>query len=182
MFLPKINLPNKLVLLRIVAAVVVIALFVVLDLENFISRLVIATIFGAACFTDWLDGHLARTLEQKTVFGEVFDPLADKVLVTSILIFLALSVAPWLVAISLCVPFRDYIVNGIRLVHAKTEYSPQIAADRHGKIKTAVQMSIIPVAILAWHPVITIATVIISAALAVWSGFLYVRSSKIQLK
>ncbi len=101
------NLPNSLTLIRIF----LIPLLVVVLLTNFEGavifgvgkELVAAAIFGVAALTDWLDGFLARRRKQVTTFGQVMDPLADKLLITAALVSLVeMGLAPaWMVAVIL---------------------------------------------------------------------------------
>ena len=94
------NLPNSLTLARIF---LVPLLVVVLWTEFEGKELVGAAIFSVAALTDWLDGFLARRQKQVTTFGQLMDPLADKLLVTAALISLVqMELAPaWMVAIIL---------------------------------------------------------------------------------
>ena len=91
------NLPNKLTILRIV----LVPFFVLFLLCPGIPHrfLLAALLFGAASYTDHLDGKLARKNGQITNFGKFMDPLADKIMVLSALIcFVALGIAPaWMV-------------------------------------------------------------------------------------
>jgi len=99
------NLPNSLTLVRIF----LIPLLVVVLLTNFEGavifgvgkELVAAAIFGVAALTDWLDGFLARRRKQVTTFGQLMDPLADKLLITAALVSLVqMGLAPaWMVAV-----------------------------------------------------------------------------------
>jgi len=98
------NLPNSLTLARIF----LIPLLVVVLLTKFEGavifgvgkELVGAAIFAVAALTDWLDGYLARRRQQVTTFGQLMDPLADKLLVTAALVSLVqMELAPaWMVA------------------------------------------------------------------------------------
>ncbi len=94
------NLPNSLTLARIF---LVPLLVVVLWTEFEGKELVGAAIFSVAALTDWLDGFLARRQKQVTTWGQLMDPLADKLLVTAALISLVqMELAPaWMVAIIL---------------------------------------------------------------------------------
>ena len=94
------NLPNSLTLARIF---LVPLLVVVLWTEFEGKELVGAAIFSVAALTDWLDGFLARRQKQVTTFGQLMDPLADKILITAALISLVqMELAPaWMVAIIL---------------------------------------------------------------------------------
>src|SRR4029079_6213054 len=88
----RLNLPNALTVTRIF----LVPLLVVVLLTKFEGRqifgvhkeLVAAAIFGLASLTDWLDGYLARRRKQVTAFGQVIDPLADKLLISAALISL----------------------------------------------------------------------------------------------
>src|SRR6202158_3808987 len=111
------NLPNSLTVTRIF----LVPLLVVVLLTKFEGRLILgvpkeivgAAIFGLASLTDWLDGYLARRRKQVTAFGQVIDPLADKLLTSAA--FLALVQmglgAAWMVAI---VIGRELAVTALR--------------------------------------------------------------------
>jgi CDP-diacylglycerol---glycerol-3-phosphate 3-phosphatidyltransferase len=140
------NLPNALTVTRIF----LVPLLVVVLLTKFDGRqifgvpeeIVGAAIFGLASFTDWLDGYFARRRKQVTAFGQVIDPLADKLLISAALISLVqLSLAPaWMVAVIIC---REFAVTGLRsLAYAR---GLVIAASPLGKIKMIAQV----VAVLA---------------------------------
>lgn len=140
------NLPNSLSLTRIF----LVPLLVVVLLTNFEGRLVLgirkelvgAAIFGFASLTDWLDGYLARRRQQVTSFGQVLDPLADKLLISAALISLVqMGLAPaWMVAVIIG---REFAVTGLRsLAYSRGIVMP---ASPLGKIKMVAQV----VAILA---------------------------------
>ena len=90
-----------------------------------------------ACLSDFADGYIARHYKQITDFGQVMDPLADKMLVLSAMCFFVerLCMPGWVVAIVL---FREFAVSGLRLI--AVEQGHVIAAAWSGKIKTAVTM------------------------------------------
>jgi CDP-diacylglycerol--glycerol-3-phosphate 3-phosphatidyltransferase len=94
--------------------------------------LIAATIFLIAAFTDWLDGHLARSTNQITRLGQLLDPIADKLLVTAALVSLAgrQLVPAWMVVIILC---RELAITGLRALAADQHII--IAADTFGKYK-----------------------------------------------
>ena len=98
------NLPNSLTLIRIfLVPLLVVVLLTKFDgavIFGIGKELVGAAIFGVAALTDWLDGYLARRRKQVTTFGQLMDPLADKLLITAALVSLVqMELAPaWMVA------------------------------------------------------------------------------------
>src|SRR6202043_4162098 len=140
------NLPNSLTVTRIF----LVPLLVVVLLTKFEGRqilgvakeLVGAGIFALASLTDWADGDLARRRKQITPFGQVIDPLADKLLTSAALVSLIqMDLAPaWMVAVIIG---REFAVTALRsLAYAR---GVAIAASPLGKIKMVAQV----VAILA---------------------------------
>jgi CDP-diacylglycerol--glycerol-3-phosphate 3-phosphatidyltransferase len=135
------NLPNSLTLTRIF----LIPLLVVVLLTKFEGRAILgvshelvgAAIFGLASLTDWLDGYFARRRKQVTAFGQVIDPLADKLLISAALISLVqLDLAPaWMVAVIIC---REFAITGLRsLAYAR---GLVIAASPLGKVKMVAEV------------------------------------------
>ena len=136
------NLPNSLTLVRIF----LIPLLVVVLLTKFDGKeLVGAAIFGIAALTDWLDGYLARRRQQVTTFGQLMDPLADKLLVTAALISLVqMDLAPaWMVAVILG---RELGVTMLRSVAYSRGIT--IPASPLGKVKMLSQVVAILLLIL----------------------------------
>ena len=128
------NIANKLTLLR----VFLIPVFLVVLYWGFpYSQYAALGIFILASLTDFLDGYLARSRNLITDFGKFMDPLADKVLVvTAMLWFVQTGVMPaWAVAV---VIFREFAVSGMRLI--AVEGGRVIAAGWSGKVKTASTM------------------------------------------
>ncbi|MGN0452910.1 MAG: CDP-diacylglycerol--glycerol-3-phosphate 3-phosphatidyltransferase [Ruminococcus sp.] len=128
------NIPNRLTTLRICLVPLMIAAFLI----NFPHHILVAGIlFGIASFTDFLDGKIAREKGLITDFGKFADPLADKILVISVLVCLT--------SMNLCDPvlviiilFREFTVTSIRLVAASK--GVVIAANMWGKFKTVTQI------------------------------------------
>ena len=127
----KMNLPNKLTILRTVMIPFFI-LFLYTDWFHGYDKIIAAVIFIAASLTDMLDGKIARKYNLVTNFGKFMDPLADKLLVCSALIALVdlNKIAAWVVIIIIA---REFIISGFRL----------IAASYWGKFKTTFQMLMI---------------------------------------
>jgi CDP-diacylglycerol---glycerol-3-phosphate 3-phosphatidyltransferase len=129
-----LNLPNVLTVLRILLVpVVVVAL---LD-ETPNGDLLAAIVFALASLTDWVDGYLARSRGSITTFGKLMDPIADKLLVVAALVALVSldRVPAW---VAMVIIARELTVTMSRM--AATGRGIVIAADRWGKVKTAVQV------------------------------------------
>ncbi len=129
-----------------------------------------AAVFAIAALSDSLDGYLARSRGSVTTFGKFVDPLADKLLVSCVLIQLVGDnrVAPW---VAMVIIAREFAVSGLRMLAASTEV---ISASQLGKWKTFVQMVAIMALILnTSHPRINDVLVYAAVALTVASAAQY---------
>jgi CDP-diacylglycerol--glycerol-3-phosphate 3-phosphatidyltransferase len=133
-----LNLPNKLTVGRLILTAFFVAF---LSSSTHWGDVVALLLFIIASATDWLDGYLARKLNQMTNFGKLMDPLADKVLVASALVCLIPSkenhvgIPAWAVIIIIT---REFLITGLRqLAAGQGEILP---ADHLGKHKTAWQI------------------------------------------
>lgn len=128
------NLPNKLTLLRIALVPLIMAAILIEFPLHFLAA---GLLFGAAAITDAFDGKIARRDNLITDFGKFADPLADKILVISVLIcFVKLGLCgavPLVIII-----FREFAVTSVRLVAAAK--GKVIAANMWGKVKTVTQI------------------------------------------
>ena len=130
----KMNLPNKLTLLRIILVPFVIAAILIPFPFHFT---VAGLLFGAAAITDAFDGKIARRDNLITDFGKFADPLADKILVISVLVcFVKLGLCGAIPLIIII--FREFTVTSVRLVAASK--GNVIAANMWGKVKTVTQI------------------------------------------
>lgn len=131
----KMNLPNKLTVLRI--CMIPFFVFFVLNDSIAYNNYIALVIFSVACITDALDGYLARKNNLISNFGKFMDPLADKLLVCSALIcFVELGqISAWIVIVIIS---REFIISGFRLIAA--DNGIVIAASIWGKFKTIAQM------------------------------------------
>ena len=185
----KMNLPNKLTILRIV----MVPFFVFFLLADFVPHryLFALLLFCAASYTDHLDGKIARRDHLVTNFGKLMDPLADKILVMSALICLVkLDLASTVCVI--LIMLREFSVTSIRLL--AVEQGRVIAANNWGKAKTVSQMiAIITILFLqyvcTWNPAAlgacnTIGQVLVwvTALLSVISGIIYLKDNADVLK
>ena len=155
------NLPNKLTILRIV----IVPFFVIaLTIEAIpFGKWIALGLFIVASLTDFLDGYIARKHNLITDFGKFADPLADKLLVCSALICL-LGLQKINVYVVLIIISRDFIISGFRLIAASK--GVVIAADWFGKVKTALQMVMIPF-IIADIKIFTIVTIVLEIAVVI---------------
>ena len=145
-----LNIPNVLTWLRIVMIPLFVGIFYVP--EEWLSlpaRNITATVlFTAAALTDWLDGYLARSLNQVSAFGTFLDPVADKLMVAAALVLLVgLDRAHALVAFIII--GREITISALREWMAKIGHSRSVAVSMIGKVKTAAQMVAIP--LLLYH-------------------------------
>jgi cardiolipin synthase (CMP-forming) len=136
------SLPNILTLSRIVVIPLVIATFYV---DGHEARWVACWLFTAAAVTDWFDGYVARSRNQVSLLGRFLDPIADKLLVASVLFMLAafdrLSQVSFLPA--LIIVLREILVSGLREFLAEVRVGMPVS--RLAKWKTGIQMVAIPV-------------------------------------
>ena len=130
-FWSRMNLPNKLTLIRIF----MIPIFMIF--AGCRLHILSTLVFCAACLTDWLDGRIAREYDMVTNFGKFADPIADKLLVMAALVILTAQgqVESWVCIILLG---REFIISGFRLI--AVEQGKVLAAGKLGKAKTATQM------------------------------------------
>ena len=129
------NLPNKLTLLRIL--MIPVFVFFALIQRQWAQYLALL-VYILACFTDMLDGKIARSRNLVTNFGKFADPIADKLLVMAALVVLVETrrMPSWVCIVMLA---REFIISGFRLVAAGN--GKVIAAGMLGKLKTVFQMS-----------------------------------------
>ncbi len=134
------NLPNALTLSRIFVVPILVAVLLTPFSEDWfgVQRHVLGvSLFLAAAFTDYLDGHIARRRDQVSRLGKLLDPIADKLLISAALISLVENrLAPaWAVVI---IVGREFAVSGLRSIAATD--GVVIAASRMGKFKMGAQV------------------------------------------
>lgn len=134
------NLANKLTFLRILMSPLVVVL---LYFPGPVTCAIAALIFIFAAVTDFADGYVARRCHMVSSMGKFLDPLADKLLISSVLIMLAsLGWAPaWVVIVIIA---RELTVTGLRAI--AMDVGLVLAADTFGKVKTVLQIvAIVPI-------------------------------------
>lgn len=184
----KLNLPNKLTLIRMFLAPIYLALMLIEFPYHYIVAL---AVFSIASLTDMLDGKIARKNNLITVFGKLLDPLADKMLTTAaLLVFMREGwCSIWIVMIVLT---REFAVAGVRLI--ATAQGIVIPANYWGKAKTVSQMVFTIVIMLlaeldatfdifanaGWFTLARVSNIMlwITAVLTVVSGITYFVDSK----
>jgi CDP-diacylglycerol--glycerol-3-phosphate 3-phosphatidyltransferase/cardiolipin synthase len=144
------NIPILLTWARIVAIPLLIAVYYLpADWLSLRERNLFATlIFVAAALTDWADGYLARRLNQTSAFGAFLDPVADKLMVAAALIVLV-QLGRTDAIIATIIIGREITISALREWMAKIGAARSVAVSMLGKIKTAAQMSAIP--LLLYH-------------------------------
>lgn len=197
----KMNLPNKLSMIRIFLIPVILVLGIIesinfngnvlrneLFMDVTLGNILILIVFALASFTDFLDGHIARKNNLVTDFGKFIDPLADKLLVCSTMIYL-IEVGRFNFfgfsfgfVVTLIIA-REFAVTGLRLI-ASNKDGKVMAAKILGKMKTVVQMFTIIILLLNSFTVeiLGFVFVILSLALTIISGVDYFVKSKDVLK
>lgn len=176
-----INLPNIITLARIFLVPVFVVIYVSGVSWGYWAT---AALFAAASLTDWLDGYLARKLNQSTPFGAFLDPVADKVIVVSALILLlAHHGSVWLTLPGLVIVGREIFISALREWMAEMQSSVTVAVNTLGKVKTALQMVAITM-LLAYPPDFSTAWVLIAyvliyvaAFMTLWSMVIYLRAA-----
>jgi CDP-diacylglycerol--glycerol-3-phosphate 3-phosphatidyltransferase len=139
-------------------------------------------LFAVICFTDWLDGYLARTRGEETDFGRIADPFVDKVAVCGSLVFflkidlLEGIVAAWMVVV---VVAREFVVHGVRAVAEARGI--KFGANLWGKLKMILQCAAVLAALLhcaglhrlEFYAIFLQATMWLMLFSTVWSGAIY---------
>lgn len=148
------------------------------------SQLIAAVLFAIASITDWLDGYLARKLNQSSAFGAFLDPVADKLLVVMALVLLTANYpSPWFVIPTAIIIAREVFVSALREWMASRNLRDMVAVGFIGKVKTTVQMIAI-IVLLAytpdwprWFMQAGYALLYASAGLSLWSMTVYLKKA-----
>jgi cardiolipin synthase (CMP-forming) len=137
-----LTIPTIMTWTRIVAIPLIVGIFY-LDLPPASRNLIATVMFIVFAATDWLDGYLARRLNQTSAFGAFLDPVADKVLVcASLLVLVHLQRAD--VFVALIIIGREIAISALREWMAMIGATKSVAVHMIGKVKTTVQMVAIP--------------------------------------
>ena len=201
----KLNLPNKITLVRIFMIPIFVAVFFVGALGAW-RFLIAAIVFALAAATDALDGHIARSRGLVTNLGKFLDPIADKVLVSTAMILILVmkdgifeklgDASAWVyIATGVCICVimaRELIISAFRQIAAVN--GVVMAADKLGKFKTIFQDVAIFVIIFAggfdvlgfdWAKYLLVGGLglfAVATILTIWSGISYVVKNRKVLK
>jgi CDP-diacylglycerol--glycerol-3-phosphate 3-phosphatidyltransferase len=183
-----LNTPNILTLLRIA---LIPAFIVAYYWTSPWSHMLATGLFVLAALTDWLDGYLARKLEQTSPFGAFLDPVADKLMVAAALVMLVadpmvqrhvLNIQLFAVVV-LVIVGREITVSALREWMSEVGKRSHVKVSYVGKIKTVSQMVAIP--FLLWQksfwglPIFRIGEILlyVAAALTLWSMLIYLKAA-----
>ncbi|MEA4831784.1 MAG: CDP-diacylglycerol--glycerol-3-phosphate 3-phosphatidyltransferase [Oscillospiraceae bacterium] len=184
----KINLPNKLTLMRICIVPVFMLFMLVPVINETWSRAIACAFFLFAALTDFFDGRIARKLGLVTDFGKFLDPVADKFMIFGALFAICASdmyrnIYPYIVIAGTIVIFRELAVTSLRLVAAAGSHEV-ISANILGKLKTLTQSICVVVVIL--EPIVipqssklhdmhlfSIIFIVLMTVMTIWSGLSY---------
>jgi len=176
-----LNLPNILTLLRIALIPVFVVLFY---LPGEWTHPACALVFLLAAVTDWLDGYLARRLNQTSAFGAFLDPVADKLMVAVALVLLVQNnPTAWFAIPAAVIIGREIAISALREWMAELGKRAAVAVSIIGKFKTTAQMLALllllyqqPIGIFPTHTV-GMALLLIAAGLTLWSMLVYLKAA-----
>ncbi len=179
-----VNLPNILTFLRIgVLPILVGLLYIPAEWARYLT----VFLYTLACITDYLDGYFARSLQQVSALGRLLDPIADKLLVATVLLMLTSLgiIHGWHIIAGLIILSREIFVSGLREFLA--ELQVRLPVSRLAKWKTAVQMVSLGVLLIAplypsWLLEVALAGLWLAAALTIITGYDYLVASVKHLK
>ena len=177
-----LTIPTLLTWARIIAIPLIVVLFY-LPLDAVTRNIVATVMFVFFALTDWLDGWLARRLNQTSAFGAFLDPVADKLLIcAALVVLLRLDRVDALVA--LVIIGREIAISALREWMAQIGASRSVAVHMLGKLKTMAQMVAIPFLLYdgALFGVLDTriwgtALMYVAAVLTVWSMVYYLRKA-----
>jgi cardiolipin synthase len=177
-----LTLPTLLTWARIIAIPLIVGVFY-LPMDAPSRNLIATVMFIVFALTDWLDGWLARRLNQTSAFGAFLDPVADKFLIcASLLVLVKLDRVDVLVA--LVIIGREIAISSLREWMAHIGASRSVAVHMLGKLKTATQMVAIPFLLYDGALFTVIDTrlwgtglILIATVLTVWSMVYYLRKA-----
>lgn len=193
------NLPNKLTVFRIFITIFIIIILLfpfhaigISSIKLFINESIVVSLkyiiagvlFIIGCLTDFVDGYIARKYNMVTELGKMLDAIADKILVNSVLIILAVQgiIHP---LIPVIIVSRDTIVDVIKMIVGNKKGA--VAAIKSGKIKTTFMMVGLSLTLFnnlpfeLWNLKISSLFLIIATVLSIYSGIEYYKQNKLYI-
>lgn len=168
-----LNIPTMLTLARILMLPVIVLIFY---LPYPWARPVCCAVFLIAAITDWLDGYLARKWKIESDFGAFLDPVADKLMVATVLILLAEDASSWWLTLpAIIIIGREITISALREWMASVGSRAKVAVSYLGKIKTTMQITALAMLLfkldLFGLPIynIGIIALYVAAAITIWS-------------
>jgi len=169
----KLNIPTMLTLARILMLPVIVLIFY---LPYPWARPVCCAVFLVAAITDWLDGYLARKWNIESDFGAFLDPVADKLMVATVLILLVEDGSAWWLTLpAIVIISREITISALREWMANLGSRAKVAVSYLGKVKTTLQITALAMLLykldLFGLPMynIGIVALYIAAAMTIWS-------------
>jgi CDP-diacylglycerol---glycerol-3-phosphate 3-phosphatidyltransferase len=180
-----LNIPNILTLSRIALIPVFLiiaywppAMGVAGHPHSLTRHIILASLFALAAITDWLDGYLARVMNQSSAFGRFLDPVADKLMVAAALVVLV-QWQPniYMAFAAIVIISREITVSALREWMAEIGNRASVAVSWVGKLKTAFQLFSITVFLLNINVLMPLSYVLLYVAviLTLWSMMIYLR-------
>jgi CDP-diacylglycerol--glycerol-3-phosphate 3-phosphatidyltransferase len=177
------TIPTLMTWTRIVAIPLIVGVYYLPGLGDMARNEIATAMFVLFAVTDWLDGYLARKLNQTSAFGAFLDPVADKFLVCASLLMLV-HMHRVHVLVALVIIGREIAISSLREWMAQIGAGKSVAVHMVGKLKTTVQMVAIPFLLFdgrllglidtrAWGDVLIWA----AAVLTVWSMVYYMQKA-----
>lgn len=176
-----LNIPTILTLGRIVLLPVIVMVFY---LKAPWARPLCCVIFLIAAITDWLDGYLARKWNIESEFGAFLDPVADKLMVATVLILVVEDASSWWVTLpAIVIISREITISALREWMASIGSRAKVAVSYLGKLKTTLQITALAMLLfkveLIGVPIYNVGIVALyfAAALTLWSMFDYLTAA-----
>ena len=175
------NIPTLLTYIRIfLIPAIVIAFY----LPGKFGHLLATIIFACAAITDWLDGYLARNLNQTTKFGMFLDPVADKLVIAIALVLIVAETGSAYVAIPAAVIIgREIIVSSLREWMAEIGKKTSVTVSYIAKVKTTLQLFAVGSLLLHCPAfgikflVIGVILLYLAAGMTIWSMYMYLKAA-----
>jgi len=178
----KLNLANMLTIFRIASIPIVVICFYSESIPH--ARPIAAILFGVAAVTDFIDGWVARNYGQMSRFGEFLDPVADKLMVSIVLVMLVQADSRWFEdVIAMIIIGREITISALREWMATIGERANVKVSYLGKIKTALQM--FGIAFMVYQesilgvPIYTVGFVllVLAAIMTIWSMVIYLQAA-----